>query len=70
MTPDISEGMTSEFGRNHNQIPPLHPITFENGIQVTLCEDGRLNVTVIGRGLRRILIEPSANTTCYIAPSK
>lgn len=51
-------------------VPPLDPVTFENGLQVTLQEDGRIKVSATRREHRRILIEPSSNDTCLIGPAK
>lgn len=41
-------------------------IAFENGLEVSLQEDGTLRVIATGRGLKSITIHPSTDCSCRI----
>ena len=42
-------------------------VKFENGMEVSLQEDGSLRIIATGRGLRGIVIYPSSDNSCRIA---
>lgn len=47
---------------------PYERVLFANGIEVSLEDDGRLRISATGRGLRAIVIHPSTDNSCRIAP--